>query len=259
MEVGLAQGKAGSENACTACSSLIRRQDGNSLYFTITYSIPLPCHPNLRIAQETGRAEAPAGSQRIPHPLTTHLPQPLPSCFPGLKGHLQGWKIPAGPRGGSLLLRGAVDLEAEHQQTFIVVTFPERKNLGRRTDSQLVDPTEAEQPCVCGRQRARGQTLLRCSWGCSHNKTSQAEDFRHFPDIPASTALVGRSRERIGRISLSKGQAAKAGLDSFSPLPARAARPTQETISVSQIPADRGRGGNPLESRKANIWLICTP
>lgn len=184
----------------------------------------------------------PAGSQRIPHPLTTHLPQPPPSCFPGFKGHLQGWKIPAGPRRGSLLLRGAVDLEAEHRQTFIVVTFPERKNLGRRTDSQLVDPTEEEQPCVCGRQRARGQTLLRCSWGCSCNKTSQAEDFRHFPDIPASTALVGRSRERRGRISLSKGQAAKAGLDSFSPLPARAARPTQETISVSQMPADRGGG-----------------
>lgn len=180
----------------------------------------------------------PASSQSIPHPCSTPLPQPLPSSFPGFYGHFRGWKIPAGLRRRSLLPHGAVNLGGEHKQTLTAADFHKRKTLGRSNDSQLADLTEEEHPCICGKEREREKTLLCHSWGFTCTKTSQAEDLGHSCSIPANAAQVGSSREQKDRISLGKGQAVKAGLDSFSPLPARATRPTQETTSTSKIPAD---------------------
>lgn len=152
-----------------------------------------------------------------------------------------------------------VNLGGKHRQTPTAVDFHKRKTLGRSSDSQLADLTEEEHPCICGREREREKTLLCHSWGFSCTKTSQAEDLGHSCSIPANAAQVGSSREQKDRISLGKGQAVKAGLDSFSPLPARATRPTQETTSVSKIPADGEEKKKTLESMKPNIWLIGTP
>lgn len=65
----------------TACSSLIWRQDRDSLYFSIPSSILLPCHSHPGVVRSW--AELPV------HPSPTHcLPQPLLNCFPGLFARL---------------------------------------------------------------------------------------------------------------------------------------------------------------------------
>lgn len=128
----------------TACSSLIWRQDRGGLYFSIPSGVLLPCHSHLGVVRSW--AELPV------HPSPTHCPpQPRLSCFPGLWGHLQDWKIPAGLR------RGFQNSGGEHGQAFILAAFPKRRNLGKWTGSQLVDPAKAEQS---GR---RGQEGKHCS------------------------------------------------------------------------------------------------
>lgn len=137
----------------------------------------------------------------------------------------------------SLLSRGAVNLGGGHRQTCILVAFPERRNPGRSNDSQLDDPSQAEQLCVFGRESAREKTLFCCSWGLSCTKTRQTEDLGHFPDIPGSATQVGISVEQRDRMTLGKGQATRAGLESFSLLP------TQETILFQK--SLQIEGGNP--------------
>lgn len=75
--MGLGEDRGWRTQLQTACSSLIWRQDRDSLYFSIPSSILLTCHPHPGVVRSWAELPVP--------PSPTHcLPQPLLSCSPGL-------------------------------------------------------------------------------------------------------------------------------------------------------------------------------